>query len=82
MTLVEYYKREIYSQGYWDGQQGKNNGVGTIFYEDEMDYCICQAYYGQYVGDMNGWTDEEIQFLEMLGFAPEDFEDPDDEEDE
>lgn len=82
MTLVEYYKREVYSQGHWDGQNGKNNGVGSIFYEDEMDYLICQAYYGQYVGDVNGWTDDEIKFLELLGFAPEDFEDPDDEEDE
>ena len=82
MTLWEFYKREVYANGYSDGQEGRNNGVGTIYYEDEMDFYICQEYYGQYVGSVLNWTEDEVKFLEILGFEPEDFEDPEAVEDE
>lgn len=75
MTLKDYYKRHIYDMGYNDGYEKKKNAVGDIYFEDECDYYICADYYGSYVGDEQSWTQEDIDFLAVLGFGTGDFED-------
>lgn len=81
MTLLDYYKKEIYEHGYYYAERDmryKTNHKDVssdIYFNDEMDYYICADYYGSYVGGIEDWTDEDIDFLKVLGFVPEDFED-------
>jgi hypothetical protein len=80
MSLFEYYKKSIYEHGYdyaeRDSKYGTNhrNVDDDIYFNDEMDYNICADYYGSYVGGLEDWTDEDIDFLKVLGFVPTDFE--------
>ena len=81
MNLQEYYKRSIYDLGYHYGQRdakiknsiNHSDPTKDIYFNDEADYDICMAYYGEHVGDESGWTQEDIDYLEVLGFATGDF---------
>lgn len=79
MTLQEYYKRKVYEYGYeracQDKEFGKDhkNPTDDIYFEDEMDYYICADYYGSYVGSDEDWCQDDIDFLDVLGFGTGDF---------
>ena len=81
MSLLDYYKKSVYEHGYHyaerDSKYGTNhkNVDNDIYWQDEMDYYICADYYGSYVGGLEDWTDEDKEFMKVLGFVPEDFED-------
>lgn len=81
MSLFEYYKSHLYeyayNRGYDDYMEGNPNPCSDqsdIYWQDEMDYCICADYYGSYVGGIEDWSDEDKEFMKVLGFVPEDFE--------
>lgn len=83
MTLKEYWKERVYQYGYdcgWldrkasETERPRRNPNRDIFYADEQDYYICADYYGSYVGDEKSWTQEDIDFLAVLGFGTGDFE--------
>lgn len=81
MTLKDYYKAHLYDYAYNEGYKGglaKNaNPTGyqsDIYWQDEMDFYICADYYGSFVGGIEDWTADDINFLKALGFVPEDFE--------
>ena len=80
MTLKEYYKIHLYdygyNKGYDDGVKGEAHTLDptTPYFRDEMDFYICADYYGSYVGGLEDWTEEDVNFLFGLGFSPEDFE--------
>lgn len=81
MTLQEYYKREVAKYGGFVAIKNKldsDTQVGNIladdiYFNDEMDYNICANYYGMYVGADENWRQEDIDFLEILGFGTGDF---------
>lgn len=81
MTLREYYKAHLYeyayNKGYDDGiENDLPDNCGDqhdLYWQDEMDYCICADYYGSYVGGLEDWTTEDKEFLTALGFEPSDF---------
>lgn len=83
MTLQKYYKIKVYEYGYEMADQdakfervaenSHKNPNGDIYFEDEMDYYICADYYSSYVGSDEDWTQEDIDFLEVLGFGTGDF---------
>lgn len=78
MSLLDYYKQNIYDHGYYMSQRDEQYGTDhrdvskDIYFNDEMDYNICADYYSE---SANAFTDEDIEFLKVLGFVPEDFED-------
>ena len=80
MNLLQYYKKHIYEHGYFmaerDMKQGGNHKdiSDDIYFNDEMDWNICADYYGQYVGEEKCWTQDDIDFLAVLGFGTGDFE--------
>lgn len=80
MSLFEYYKKNVYEIGYYyaerDSKYGTNhkNVDDHVYFKDEMDYNICADYYGSYVGSLDGWTEEDTEFLRVLGFETSDFE--------
>lgn len=81
MNLKDYYKTHVYeyayNRGYDDGKKATPNPTGDvddIYWQDEMDYILCADYYGSFVGGIEDWTQEDIDFLKALGFMPEDFE--------
>ena len=83
MTLQRYYKIKVYEYGYEMGQQdfqfkrdeehSHRWATKDIYFNDEMDYYICADYFDIYVGDEKNWTQEDIDFLEILGFGTGDF---------
>lgn len=79
MKLQNYYKQKVYEYGYFMCERDKKYGtdhknpVGDIYFDDEMDYYICADYYGIYVGEEKNWTQEDIDFLAVLGFGTGDF---------
>lgn len=80
MTLQKYYKLKVYEYGYEMGKQDYQFERDThrwatkdIYFNDEMDYYICADYFGIYVGADENWTQEDIDFLEVLGFGTGDF---------
>ena len=75
MTLQEYYKKQVAKYGYDLCERGKKitDLESDIYYNDEMDYYICADYYGMYVGDDRNWCQDDIDFLEVLGFGTGDF---------
>lgn len=82
MSLFEYYKSHLYeyayNKGYNDYMKGNPNPCSDqedIYWKDEMDYNICADYYGSCVGSIEDWSDEDKEFMKVLGFVPEDFED-------
>ena len=82
MKLQDYYKKRVYQYGYDRGWLDRNKGIerpnreikGDIFFEDEQDYYICADYYGNFVGEESAWSQEDIDFLAVLGFGTGDFE--------
>ena len=76
MTLFEFYKKATFEYGYHTSAVGKDMKTEetSIDYEDEFDYYICADYYGSYVGSKEDWKDNDLRFLKVLGFTPEDFE--------
>lgn len=82
MSLFEYYKSHLYeyayNKGYDDCKKNTPNPMNyqeDIYWNDEMDYFICADYYGSYVGGLEDWTDEDKEFLRVLGFETSDFGD-------
>jgi len=67
LTLKEYYKKRL-------AEDYTKDDVDTIYFRDEMDFYICADYYGSYIGGIEDWTEEDVNFLYGLGFSPEDFE--------
>lgn len=76
MTLFEYYKKAVFEYGYDTAKRGQEASaeIDGIDYQDEFDWNICADYYGSYVGAREDWSAEDIEFLKVLGFTPEDFE--------
>ena len=83
MALKDYYKKAVYEYGYDCGWLDRNaspterprrNTDSDIYYNDEEDYYICADYYGEFVGAVEDWREEDIKFLSVLGFEPSDFE--------
>lgn len=85
MNLKIFYKKKLYEYAYekgWKDKERSDKGEGVWFknpgadihFEDEIDYNICAEYYGQYVGDVNNWSMEDVKFLWGLGFCIFDFE--------
>lgn len=85
MSLLNYYKKHIFEFGYnvafntrnkdiKQSQAEKEKTLDGIYFNDEMDYYICADYYGSFVGSVNDWAQEDIEFLHGLGFSPLDFE--------
>ena len=80
MGLFEFYKKEIYDHGYFLGQRDiryhtdHSDISKDIYFNDEVDFFICEDYYGRYIGGIEDWSEEDKKFLEVLGFTPEDFE--------
>lgn len=80
MNLLKYYKLKAYELGYHQAKRdieyntNHSNPVDDIYFNDEMDFNICVDYYGIYVGDEANWTQDDIDFLEVLGFGTGDFE--------
>lgn len=76
MTLLDYYKKAVFEYGYDTAKRGKalTEETESIDYQDEFDWNICADYYGSYVGGKEDLTTEDIEFLKVLGFTPEDFE--------
>lgn len=81
MSLLDFYKKSIYEHGYFTSIRDNENNIShldvsnDIYFNDEMDYNICADYYGSYVGGIEDWSDEDKEFMKVLGFVPEDFED-------
>lgn len=82
MTLKDYYKKQVFEYGYNCGwldrkasptERPRKNTERDLFYKDEEDYYICCDYYSSYVGDKQDWTQEDIEFLNALGFSTGDF---------
>lgn len=80
MSLLNFYKEHVYKHGYFMAERDMKYGVkdhsdvkDDIYFQDEMDWNICAEYYGQYVGEEKCWTQEDIDFLELLGFGTGDF---------
>lgn len=77
MSLLNYYKKQVFEHGYWQCERDKKYGTDNrnvdkdIYFNDEMDYYICADYYGSSV---DGFTDEDKKFLAVLGFEEGDFE--------
>lgn len=75
--LLDYYKKQIYAHGYYSCEHDKKYGTDhrnvekDIYFNDEMDYCICSEYYGM----MGEFSHKDKELLDTLGFKPEDFED-------
>lgn len=85
MTLQEYYKRKLFEFGFHTAFVGREKDlkawsekmeaeINSIYFQDKMDYYICADYFGSYVGSKDDWTQEDIDFLRVLGFSTEDFE--------
>lgn len=84
MSLLEYYKKHIFEFGYntafnnrkdiEKSQAEKKITLDGIYFNDEMDFYICADYYGSYIGDEKNWTQDDIDFLAVLGFGTGDFE--------
>lgn len=76
MTLFEYYKKAVFEYGYDTAKYGEalTEETESIHYQDEFDWNVCADYYGSYVGALEDWSAEDIEFLKVLGFTPKDFE--------
>lgn len=85
MTLQEYYKRKLFEYGFHTAFASREKDlkawskkmeaeINSIYFQDEMDYYICAEYFGSYVGSVNDWSQEDMEFLHGLGFSPLDFE--------
>ena len=84
MSLLEYYKKHIFEFGYntafnnrkdiKKSQAEKKITLDGIYFNDEMDFYICADYYGSFVGGVDDWSQEDLEFLHGLGFSPLDFE--------
>lgn len=81
MNLIEYYKTHLYDYayncGYNDAKKGNQDHIHSskdIYWNDEMDYYICSDYHDLYIGCFEEWSNEEVRFLNALGFETSDFD--------